>query len=1487
MDDKRIQEYIARIKREAENKRGEKVSPEAGAAKAGEAPKKSERKSKRRSERPVYEDKGRRTANSRRYLTEKGEWETVISGMRQHYYNAAEGRYRSIDNRLELKGREGDEEDFIGYENRYNSYKARFAREIGGNLMRIEKDGYQVYIRAVDGISESRRVRRVMAEARNVQTKRLGWTEGHENLESAVKYAGVYEGVDLEYEVKSDRIKENIRIRKRIDSYEFVYVITAKGLVLIADNKDRTIKYYKKADTARDVAVFSMPAPYMYDASGKASEDVQYKVEQIDEGEYVLYVAPDAEWINSEDRIFPVTVDPTVIVGKSDGMYYKLVKYIAGLNDKDSLFFLGNRAVGYQNTLRLGYDYSGTTPSWGRGETLLFIGFPDINKMGDGVIKSAGLRVGMVLDSEDNEEHHFFTVRGIKEDKAWWESVGNECSELPNNISSEIFANLKPIINDDGTGYFDIDITSVLRAGYTGIVMQGSKQIAWGKNYVYVWYDGANCLLTLTYAKNHGYGGQTISQSCNRAGNGSIGLFAGNLIFEHKDVSLDGAQLPLNITHIYNSYNYNEEFDSAYKVGAGWKLNFMQTLEKIDPFAGKFDLSENDCYEYIDGKGQSYILSTRYYKNYSITVGKYIKKYKLYCNYTESADPDNGSEEPLKEVSNETYVLSMEYRENVAYNVLTDEAGNKLWFDISSGRLVYVTGAKNSHSLYINYESVSKIKVVDVYSNAAKRTIELNFSGGRLSTITYAGETICSYEYATVAGNTRLRKIIYGGSGTENYSDYEYSTSYGNLYKITDPAGYILEYKQDFDKVPIMTGYFVKSKTESISYNPDCNSGLLESADMVMADDITITYNGNLPKGDTRYRGFVIDNLSIVRNGDGVETYYGFNADGALQFVFDDRDNMQFNYLDITVEDLDDAVKEGEPSYYKTIIKQVAATVIGDNPLCAGEVGSDQFGNGAFFDEIRTIELDTLNDLESGWYVLVACLSGRLVAGAEFENLPEARNKEIAYTVIKAKITSRNDSGVVETVEKYVPFDSLVSGEDKRQLAVLPFYVDKSKVQSVALEAETFGNLYPVVIDTWYLYNAAKASESVANDKDLLTVNRYVKGEHPVKIESDIKGVSVGAVSGVFNCTGEKTCMTIGEYVMTKIDYYDKAHSLIWHEDNNGLISKYKYGITNDKAYVTAEEVSDGTDIMSRAYTYAASGTLIENVMTEMQDESGIQLRAEYNDYAQVSSMIMPATGQRLEYTYNGTEGLLTEIKAISNAGQHVAETSNKLYYNKGYLTRMEHDGCIYDYIYDGFGRVTAVSVGGNDIVRAAYMDGGNNIDGVSGAAKKVVTAKIANEKSVYSTVCGQAICGRATCGTSSANTVIDEESVVTASYYDKYGQLIKVRQANSADTGFKFTDDYDCITVTDTSENGIRIVTYATSGTEYRYYYDLITDRVLAAEQWRGSNISNTFTFEYDKFGRGCKNSFSLSNEDSIEYAYEYKPETDEVSKVTITDMC
>ena len=42
----------------------------------------------------------------------------------------------------------------------------------------------------------------------------------------------VYDGMDLEYLVKADRIKENITIRKRSQCYDFAYVIKANGLIL-------------------------------------------------------------------------------------------------------------------------------------------------------------------------------------------------------------------------------------------------------------------------------------------------------------------------------------------------------------------------------------------------------------------------------------------------------------------------------------------------------------------------------------------------------------------------------------------------------------------------------------------------------------------------------------------------------------------------------------------------------------------------------------------------------------------------------------------------------------------------------------------------------------------------------------------------------------------------------------------------------------------------------------------------------------------------------------------------------------------------------------------------------------------------------------------------------------------------------------------------------------------------------------------------------
>ena len=67
-----------------------------------------------------------------------------------------------------------------------------------------------------------------------------------------------------------------------------------------------------------------IPAPFMYDANGNRNENVYYEIEENGMDSYIFTVLADKEWINSEERTFPVTIDPQIVVD--------FCKYICELN---------------------------------------------------------------------------------------------------------------------------------------------------------------------------------------------------------------------------------------------------------------------------------------------------------------------------------------------------------------------------------------------------------------------------------------------------------------------------------------------------------------------------------------------------------------------------------------------------------------------------------------------------------------------------------------------------------------------------------------------------------------------------------------------------------------------------------------------------------------------------------------------------------------------------------------------------------------------------------------------------------------------------------------------------------------------------------------------------------------------------------------------------------------------------------------------------
>lgn len=145
-----------------------------------------------------------------------------------------------------------------------------------------------------------------------------------ENQTSAVVYKNFLNRSDLEYVVTSNSLKENIVVYAPQSEYIYRFDLDSDGLVP-AEQADGSIKWTDPKNP--DETVFLLDAPYMYDANDNESFDVSMSVEADGDG-YVLTVRADSDWIGESGRAFPVVIDPSWSIPKSN---FKDVYVINGI----------------------------------------------------------------------------------------------------------------------------------------------------------------------------------------------------------------------------------------------------------------------------------------------------------------------------------------------------------------------------------------------------------------------------------------------------------------------------------------------------------------------------------------------------------------------------------------------------------------------------------------------------------------------------------------------------------------------------------------------------------------------------------------------------------------------------------------------------------------------------------------------------------------------------------------------------------------------------------------------------------------------------------------------------------------------------------------------------------------------------------------------------------------------------------------------------
>ena len=195
------------------------------------------------------------------------------------------------------------------YHNKNNDFWAFFPERLTKDVLTVKRGAYVLSFMLPDA-------RDMKALGLDDQSERykphfLGQrAEVISGRNDCLRYSDFDEDSDLEYVMRDNGVKENIVLKNRREEYRFVFLAQVNGLAMTLMD-DGSVIVGSEADP-----VFVIPAPIMYDATGKNSQDLAYKIEPIEEhsGCYLFEIEASADWINATERVFPVVLDPQVYV---------------------------------------------------------------------------------------------------------------------------------------------------------------------------------------------------------------------------------------------------------------------------------------------------------------------------------------------------------------------------------------------------------------------------------------------------------------------------------------------------------------------------------------------------------------------------------------------------------------------------------------------------------------------------------------------------------------------------------------------------------------------------------------------------------------------------------------------------------------------------------------------------------------------------------------------------------------------------------------------------------------------------------------------------------------------------------------------------------------------------------------------------------------------------------------------------------------------
>ena len=150
---------------------------------------------------------------------------------------------------------------------------------------------------SIEAMSDTELVDAINQETRNL--KKLG---------SGITYTDVLPNTHIAYDIDGRKLKESLVFDQLPLQGEFRYTIACGNLT--AEKMDDGSVIFRDGNTP----VFTIEAPYMWDTAKNASADIEVGLTST-EGGYIYTLTPSREWLEAEERVYPVTLDPSITSG--------------------------------------------------------------------------------------------------------------------------------------------------------------------------------------------------------------------------------------------------------------------------------------------------------------------------------------------------------------------------------------------------------------------------------------------------------------------------------------------------------------------------------------------------------------------------------------------------------------------------------------------------------------------------------------------------------------------------------------------------------------------------------------------------------------------------------------------------------------------------------------------------------------------------------------------------------------------------------------------------------------------------------------------------------------------------------------------------------------------------------------------------------------------------------------------------------------------